>query len=111
MVYNDLLKGCPICCSSIIIKSSILKKNQFSKLKTKEDYELWLRLSKKKFKFGGVNSYLTFYKLRKNSLSSKHINKLINAFKIYNNFNNYGIIFSLFFTIRLYFNAFTKKFL
>ena len=111
MVYNDLLKGCPICCSSIIIKSYILKKNQFSKLKTKEDYELWLRLSKKKFKFGGVNNYLTFYKLRKNSLSSKHINKLINAFKIYNNFNNYGIIFSLFFTIRLYFNAFTKKFL
>ena len=109
--YDDLLKACPICCSSIIIRSEILKKNQFSKLKTKEDYELWLRLSKKNFKFGGVNKYLTFYHIRKNSLSSYHFNKLINAFKIYNNYNSYGIILSILFTIRLYYNAFIKKFL
>ena len=88
-----------------------MKKNQFSKLKTKEDYELWLRLSKKNFKFGGVNKYLTFYHIRKNSLSSYHFNKLINAFKIYNNYNSYGIILSILFTIRLYYNAFIKKFL
>ncbi len=109
--YNDLLKACPICCSSIILKSQIIKKNKFSNLKTKEDYELWLRLSKKNFKFGGVNKYLTFYKIRKNSLSSRHFNKLINAFRIYYNSNNYGIVLSLLFTARLYYNAFIKKFL
>lgn len=109
--YDDLLKACPICCSSIIVKSQIIKKNKFSKLKTKEDYELWLRLSKNKFKFGGVNKYLTFYKIRKNSLSSHQVNKLINAFKIYKDYNNYGIVLSLLFTIRLYYNAFIKKFL
>ncbi len=109
--YEDLLKACPICCSSIVIRSQIVKKHQFSKLKTKEDYELWLKLSKNNFKFGGVNKYLTLYKIRKNSLSSNHFNKLISAFKIYNNYNNYGILWSLLFVIRLYYNAFIKKFL
>lgn len=108
--YFDLLNQCPICCSSVLIKKKILKKNNFKNITTKEDYELWLRLSKQRYLFGGINKNLTTYRVRKNTLSAKHFNKLYNAFKIYYYYNSYNFFISLYFTIRLYFNAFKKKF-
>ena len=109
--YNQLLKECPICCSSVLLKRDILIKNKFKKLKTKEDYELWLRIAKKKYKLGGANKFLTCYRVRSNSLSTNHLNKLMNALKIYNKYNNFGMIKSILYVIRLYNNAFMKKFL
>ena len=45
--FNDLIKSCDICLSSVMIKKNILNNNKFSSQKTKEDYYLWLQLSKK----------------------------------------------------------------
>lgn len=108
--FNMLLQACPICCSSIMIKSKIIKKNLFKNFHTKEDYELWLRLSKKKIKFFGIKNKLTFYNVRSGSLSSMHLNKLINAFQIYRNLD-FSYIMSLLFVVRLYLRAFKKKYL
>jgi teichuronic acid biosynthesis glycosyltransferase TuaG len=108
--YNELLKNCPICTSSIVIEKNILKKNIFRNLKTKEDYELWLRLSRS-FVFYGIDQILTTYRSRKNTLSSNQLNKIYNAFYIYNSLNNLNIFQSIYCTIRLYLNAFIKKFL
>ena len=110
MNYNYLLRECPICCSSVVIKRNILKKYNFSPLETKEDYELWLRLARNNYIFGGINSYLTAYRIRDNSLSSKQFNKIYNAFKIYYKYNKKNFIKSVIFTFRLYFNAFLKKY-
>ena len=109
--YNGMLSECPISCSSVLIKKNILNKNKFRNLKTKEDYELWLRIAKKKYRFGGIKKILTGYRVRNNSLSTQHLNKLINAFKIYNKFNNFSVIMSALYVIRLYSNAFIKKYL
>ena len=46
--YADLLRSCDVGLSTVMIKRELLKKNFFAKLKTKEDYVLWLSLSKKK---------------------------------------------------------------
>jgi glycosyltransferase involved in cell wall biosynthesis len=108
--YNELLKKCPICTSSVVIVRHVLKKNNFRDLKTKEDYELWLRLSSK-FIFFGIDKVLTNYRSRKNTLSSNHLNKICNAFYIYNSLNNFNFIQSIYFVVRLYLNAFIKKFL
>ena len=48
--YDQLLKSCDIGLSTAMIKRSILIKNLFTGLKTKEDYCLWLKLAKKKLK-------------------------------------------------------------
>ena len=109
--YDQLLKECPISCSSVLLKKGILNNDKFKNLKTKEDYELWLRIAKKKYKLGGINKFLTRYRVRSNSLSANHLNKLMNAFKIYNKYNNFGIIKSILYVIRLYNNAFMKKYL
>ena len=72
--FDKLIKSNPICCSSVVIKK-ILRNNKFPNIKTKEDYALWLKLSRKN-KFYPIKKNLTFHRLRKNSLSSLHLNKL-----------------------------------
>ena len=108
--YNFLLSQCPICCSSVVLKKSIAKNIYFKNLLTKEDYELWLRLSKKNI-FYGMKNILTVFTSRKNSLSSKQFNKIFNAYYIYRVFNKKGLFKSLYFVLRLYLNAIIKKIL
>ena len=110
LTYKNLLYSNPICCSSVIIKKKILLKNNFRKLKTKEDYELWLRLAKKNFLFSGIKKILTSYRVRENSLSNNHFNKIKNAFLIYYQFNHFNFIKTLLLILTLYFNAFKKKY-
>ena len=45
--YKDLIKSCDIGLSTVMIKKSLLKNNHFAKLKTKEDFVLWLKLAKR----------------------------------------------------------------
>lgn len=109
--YASLLKECPICCSSVVIKRKIFEKIKFKNLKTKEDYMLWLDFSKKGYKFIGLDKFLSLYQIRNNSLSSLHVNKIFSAFKIYSYYLNYNFLLSVFFVFRLYMNAFKKKFI
>lgn len=108
--FSSLIKANPICCSSVVVKKKILKKKAFPNLKTKEDYVLWLKISKKN-NFYPIKKNLTFHRIRKNSLSSNHLNKLFNAFSIYNDFLSFNIVYSFCCVVRLYMNAFIKKYL
>ena len=110
LIYSEFLKECPISCSSVILKRNVFRKIKFRDLKTKEDYMLWLDLSKQGFKFNGLNKYFTFYRIRSGSLSGKHFVKLCSAFKIYFNYLDYNLIYSLGYTLRLYINATIKKY-
>ena len=111
MNYDKFLKECPICCSSVLIKKKILNNLGFKHYQTKEDYELWLRITKKKINFFGLKEYLTFYRSRKDSLSSYQLNKLINAFNIYKIHYGFKPLFISFSIARLYFNALKKRFI
>ena len=51
--YNNLLKSCDIGLSTVMVSKKIKKYIKFPKIKTKEDFVLWLRLSKK-FKIKGI---------------------------------------------------------
>ena len=50
ITYQKLLFSCDIGLSTVMINSRLLKKEKFPNLKTKEDYLLWIKLSKKKIK-------------------------------------------------------------
>jgi len=50
ITYRNLLFSCDIGLSTVMINSSLLKKEKFPNLKTKEDYVLWIKLSQKKSK-------------------------------------------------------------
>ncbi|MDC3031140.1 glycosyltransferase family 2 protein [Candidatus Pelagibacter sp.] len=106
--YNNLIKKCNIGTSSVILKKNLNIK--FKNLNTKEDYCLWLELFKKNIRVGCVKQYLMFHRIRKGSLSSNEFDKIISAFKIYNMYNKFNFILSIYFVFRLYKNAFIKKY-
>tara|TARA_B100000965_G_C19571388_1_gene749289 strand:+ start:517 stop:1272 length:756 start_codon:yes stop_codon:yes gene_type:complete len=92
--YNDLISSCDVGLSSVMVKKEILKKHKFPNLITKEDYSLWLKLSKK-YSIYGINSNLVQWRKTEKSLSSNNVQKLKDAFTIYYHQENYGFINSI----------------
>ncbi len=84
--YKDLVKSCDIGLSTVMIKKTILKKHFFAKLKTKEDYVLWLSLAKKKFIFHPIKKTLTSWRSLDESLSSSVFQKLFDGYFVYRNY-------------------------
>ncbi len=109
--HKQLLRSCDIGLSTVMIKKKILKNFRFSPLKTKEDYVLWLKLSKKKIGLYGIQKHLTCWRETSNSLSSSILQKLINAFEVYNQYLKFNFIKSIFFTFILSINAIKKRYL
>ena len=94
--YKDLIKSCDIGLSTVMIKKKILKNNHFGNLKTKEDYILWLKLSKKNFIFHPIKKPLTSWRYSKDSLSSSTIQKLFDGYYVYRNFLKFSVFYSLY---------------
>lgn len=109
--YKNLIYSCDIGLSTVMIKSKILKKEKFSKLKTKEDYLLWLKLSKKNIKMIGISDALVSWRKTKNSLSSSITQKLKDAFSIYNSHLKFNHFKSLILVFLLSINSLTKRYL
>lgn len=109
--HRKLLYSCNIGLSSVMVRHKLLKKNKFKNLKTKEDYLLWLILSKKKVKMLGMNSILVSWKKTQNSLSSSTVQKLQDAYKVYNTYLKFNILQSIFLTIVLSLNFILKRYL
>ena len=108
--YIDLLKSCDIGLSTVILKKKILKKTKlFSKLKTKEDFNLWLNLIKNEKYLIGINLYLASWRKLEISLSSSISQRLIDAFRLYYNYEKFNFFKSFFYVIRLSYFAYLKK--
>jgi teichuronic acid biosynthesis glycosyltransferase TuaG len=98
LTYNNLLNSCDIGLSTVVIKKKILLKNRFSNLRTKEDYVLWLKLSKKN-QIIGIQKKLCDWRKSFDSLSSSIFQKIFDAFQVYykkENLNFFVAIFRVF---------------
>ena len=111
ITFKNLLYACDIGLSSVMIKSKLLKMNKFPNLKTKEDYLLWLKLSKKNIKMLGINKTLAYWRKTNNSLSSSTIQKVKDAFIVYNKYMEFNPLKSIYLVFILSFNAFKKRYL
>ena len=109
--FEKLKKSCDIGLSTVVLKRYLLddKNFQFAELKTKEDYVLWLKLAKNKIKFYGLNESLSYWRKSKDSLSSYTFQKLIDGYKVYRIYLNYGRLKSLICLMRLSINYILKK--
>lgn len=82
--HKDLRYSCDIGLSTVVIKKKIIKNNYFPNISTKEDYALWIKLSKK-INLIGYNKFLTKWRKTKDSLSSNLFLKFKNLYLIYRN--------------------------
>lgn len=93
---GDLIYSCDIGLSTVILDRDIFsKKIKFPKIKTKEDFVLWLRLLEKKIPIIGYNKSLTYWRKLDNSLSSSLTQKLFDGFNVYYNYMNYSLVKSM----------------
>ena len=106
---DDLIKSCDIGLSTVILEKEIIDdQTKFPNLKTKEDFVLWLKILQKNILIRSFNETLTSWRKTDNSLSSSVIQKLIDAFKVYNYYMKFNFIKSSYYVICLSFN-FLKK--
>ena len=110
MIYSELLRSCDVGLSTVIIKTKILKKNLFCNLKTKEDYALWLKLSRKWIKISGINISLSSWRKNQFSLSSNSKQKIFDAFRLYYFYEKFNLINSIYLTLRLSIFYLIKRF-
>ena len=110
ITFEQLIKSCDIGLSTVILNSKFIKKNKyyFPKIKTKEDFVLWLKIAKNIKFMKGINKKLTYYRKNEYSLSSNKLTSLINGYKVYRNYMNYNVINSIYCLIILSLN-FLKK--
>jgi len=109
LTYQDLLKSCDIGLTTVVMKRSIFNTFKFSKINTKEDYLLWLQLSKSKYKFVGIKKILSFWRSNKESLSSNTIQKIVDSFKIYYHFERQNFLKTIISIVVLSFFALKKN--
>ena len=109
--YDDLLKSCDIGLSTVMVKKSLLNLDiLFPNLNTKEDYALWLEITKKfSCKIYPLNKVLTYWTDCRDSLSKNLIQKIRDAFIVYYKYCNKSLIISFFYLLRLSINFLRKK--
>ena len=107
--FSDLIKSCDIGLSTVIIEKKLLDNLYFPNLRTKEDYVLWLQLTKKGYEFKAFDEFLTDWRLTKNSLSSSTFRKLIDGYNVYRKYLEQSILKSLINLLILSLNFLRKK--
>ena len=109
--FADLLNSCDIGLSTVLIKKNLFNDIdlRFAKLKTKEDYVLWLKIAKKGINIFGIDKVLTSWRKTRNSLSSSTFQKLIDGFRVYKFYMKFNSFKSLVYLLRLSLNYLSKK--
>lgn len=106
---NDLLKSCDIGLSTVMLSKDILNHNiKFPNLRTKEDFVLWLKLLENKIFIASIDRVLTSWRKLGNSLSSSTFQKLMDAYRVYNQYMNFNFIKSFYLVLCLSINFLRK---
>ena len=94
--YKDLLKTCPICTSTVVMRKSIIGDTRMEpQLRRGQDYLFWLQiLSRETSAQRGSEEALTFYSVGHSSLSSNKMKKAKMQWKIYRKHLNLGLFHS-----------------
>ena len=106
---DDLIKSCDIGLSTVIFRKKIIDdQTKFPNLKTKEDFVLWIKILQKNIFITSLNETLTSWRKIDHSLSSSTIQKLSDAFKVYNYYMKFNFFKSCYYVICLSINFLRK---
>lgn len=71
--YQQLLKKCAVGCLTVMIDTSLTGKIAMKNIRARQDYALWLELTRKGFLAHGIPDVLAIYRVRGNSISSNKL--------------------------------------
>ena len=107
---ESLIKSCDIGLSSVILEKLIINEEvKFANLRTKEDFVLWLKILSSGIEIVPINENLMIWKKTQNSLSGSVFQKLIDGYRVYNNYMKFSSIKSIYLLCCLSINYLKKK--
>lgn len=83
LTYDNMLKQNYIGCSTSIVKTEIIKKEQFDASVAHEDYAMWLKLLRSGCKLQGISNVLVDYRMVQVSRSHNKVKAALNRFRVY----------------------------
>ncbi len=108
--FNEIVKSCDIGLSTVMVRKKLLKTHSFPKLKTKEDYVLWLKILKTGIKMYPLDKNLTIWRKTDNSLSSSFFQKMKDGYFVYRKFLKQNSLQSTISLLTLSINFIKKKY-
>ena len=93
-----------------MLKRSIFNNEEclFPKLKTKEDFVLWLKILSRNIKIWSLNDNLSSWRKLNNSLSSSTLQKIVDGYKVYNVYMKFNFLKSFYYLFLLSLNYLKK---
>ena len=111
LTYSMLLKSCDVGLSTVMLKRKLITaESQFVDLKTKEDFVLWLNITKKNVNIYGIDQGLCSWRKTHKSLSANVFQKLFDGFLVYNKYMKFNLLKSLYYLAILSINYLKKRY-
>ena len=109
--FKSLLSSCDIGLSTVVLKKKLFDNQNyfFPKIKTKEDFVVWLKLLKDGVKMKGLNKNLTSWRKLNDSLSSSSLQKIFDGYKVYRYYLKFNIFKSFMHLFLLSINYLIKR--
>lgn len=98
--FDELLVRSVISCSTALIRTDLVKDNQFQSGYYHEDYVFWLTLLQKGAVAVGIPDVLASYRLLEGSRASNKINAALHRWKVYRDYLNYSVLKSIWITFQ-----------
>ena len=111
LTFEKLLLSCDIGLSTVICKKKLFDNENyfFPKIKTKEDFVVWLKLLKDGVEVKGLDKNLTSWRKLNNSLSSSSLQKIFDGYKVYRYYLKFNIFKSFMYLFLLSINHLIKR--
>lgn len=94
--YKNLRFSCDIGLSTVMIKKELIRFMKFPNLRTKEDYALWLKITRKGITIDALEKVLVSWNDVDNSLSSSVLQKIKDGYLVYRKYMKLGLISSIY---------------
>mgnify|MGYP005881776543 CR=1 FL=1 len=94
--YNRILLDCPIGNLTVMIDRFYIPNITIPEVAKREDFALWLSLTRKYGNIHGLNKILALYRVRSGSVSRNKIALIPNQWNVYRNVEHLGLCRSLF---------------
>ncbi|SDW86916.1 Glycosyltransferase involved in cell wall bisynthesis [Lutibacter oricola] len=107
--YKDLLRNNYIGCLTAMYSVNKLGKVFFPLIKKRQDWALWLKITKKGYKAYSIKKPLAIYNNRSNSISSNKLDLLKYNWKVYKEIEKFNSITALFYMVQLIFIKILKQ--
>lgn len=107
--YHSLLKGNIIACLTVVYDTNVLGKVFMPDILKRQDFGLWLKITKRGVDAIGMQESLAKYRLRTQSLSHAKFNTAKYTWMIYREIEKINLIWSLFYMFNHLFRASVKR--